>query len=93
MNDTVFEDPTSVTNIEQNNFSVYPVPAKTSITVSSKENYTDEVYFIEDVFGKKIRSGKLTGKATTIDIEDLSPGNYFIHLDSSESKTLRIIKS
>jgi hypothetical protein len=92
VDDTIFEDPTSVKGIDQDQFSVYPVPAKTSVTISSKEIQTDGIYFIEDSFGRKLLSGKLQGKKTTIDVGNLAAGYYFIRMKDDDKKAIRFLK-
>jgi len=72
-------------------FSVYPNPARDFITIrSNSENGSD--YRITNIFGKRILDGKLENGTTTVDINELSPGIYFVQVGNNKNQNFKIIK-
>lgn len=70
-------------------FSVYPVPAAESLTITSSSDVNTDLNFIVfDMFGKKIMSGKILSTDTVIDISELASGIYFIKITYPIDKTL-----
>jgi hypothetical protein len=71
--------------------SIYPNPAQNQITVSS--NIKMDSYRIFNALGKIVMNGDLTN--TTINIESLKSGSYFIALsdkDSNQTYHKRFVK-
>mgnify|MGYP003499145306 CR=1 FL=1 len=68
---------------------VYPNPAKTTITISSK-NDSIETLKITDVTGKVIRTMNVHEATTVLKVSDLSSGIYL--LEVSNSKQERVVK-
>ncbi len=59
---------------------IFPNPALEQITVSVDSGSSDEVFslLIFDVNGRQIEEKKITSGATKVNIEELTPGNYFV---------------
>ena len=76
--------------------SAYPNPASTYLTLKVEdykiENLTYQLY---DMSGKLLRNNKINNVETTISMETLSVGSYFLKVSKSttEIKTLKIIKN
>ncbi|MES2587908.1 MAG: T9SS type A sorting domain-containing protein [Bacteroidota bacterium] len=68
---------------DENNFSIYPNPAKNEITISDLKQKS--TYFLSNPEGKVVQLGKTEEK---INISNLSCGIYFIEI---EGKTEKII--
>jgi hypothetical protein len=69
---------TSNPSAPKGGLSVYPSPAKGSITVeSSLNNVTVSIY---DVVGKKVYRDELIANHKTIDVSKFLPGNYIVQL-------------
>ena len=68
-------------SIEKEMITVYPNPAKNQITVNSSMKI--DSYQIFNTLGKKVLGGVLTN--STIQIESLHSGSYFIVLDDKNS--------
>ena len=73
--------------IRQNDFALYPNPAKSSITISSTIIGTVKVnYEIVDVLGKVVVQSENTGSDKfSINISDLNSGIYFLRLQVNNS--------
>jgi len=81
----------SVHSLDMDFISIYPNPAQNQITVSS--NIKMDSYRIFNALGKIVMKGDLTN--TTINIESLKSGSYFIALsdkDSNQTYHKRFVK-
>src|SRR5699024_6609468 len=72
------------------NFSLYPNPTEGMVYIQSKMDF--EEFNIFDLQGRIIKSGKITNNS--VDLEDLSSGIYFLHLQTNEGekKQIRVMK-
>ena len=68
----------------QTEFKVFPNPAKSSITISSNTNSSNQLK-IFDSLGKLVLSKTLNNKLSKIDISQLKPGYYFYTIIDSEN--------
>lgn len=71
--------------------SVYPNPAKNFITIKSNSENGSE-YRITNIFGKRILDGKLENGTTTVDINELSSGIYFVQVGNKKIRNFKFIK-
>jgi hypothetical protein len=77
--------------IRTNALSIYPNPAKESITIMGLENSTE--LSISDESGKVIMRGAVMPGGNTVNIRQLSKGLYFLHLtNGKETQTIKFIK-
>lgn len=73
------------------NFDYYPNPVKNSLTISS-ETFIDQVE-IYSVLGQKVKSVKVDGIQTEINLSELTRGMYFVKVtNAGQEKTVKIIK-
>jgi len=80
----------SFTDITNNQFAVYPNPARTEITVST--SYSNSLLNITDISGKTIISKNLNATETRLNIDKLRAGIYMVILHTDEgNKTSRLI--
>ncbi|WP_339887303.1 PQQ-dependent sugar dehydrogenase [uncultured Flavobacterium sp.] len=71
----------STTSFENSGFSLYPNPAKNSITISSSEASFAKQIQVFDVSGKLLLSKEvLQNKTNTIDVTSLSNGVYIVNV-------------
>jgi hypothetical protein len=82
----------------KNNFSLYPNPAKNSITLSGYKTIKEQVVFsLYNTEGKLIRKENWQlpngSYSKTISIEDIAPGIYSIQLSGEEPVTIKFIKN
>jgi uncharacterized protein (TIGR02145 family) len=75
-----------------NSFNIYPNPAKASVTIDcgNPSNIANQPYTINDALGKIILKGKLNEGDTTINVEHLSKGIYYIKV--ANNKASKFIK-
>ena len=83
----------NTTEIEQNEFTIYPNPVQETITIASKNNTRIQKVVISTLEGKCVLVLDTNEIQDKINLSALSPGTYFIQLDSDESsETLKFIK-
>jgi len=91
------QDPTNpISNIvpqvaEQNQFTLFPVPARDMVTIVSDFREADSVFNIIDAAGKTVSAGKITGINTSIEL-NLSAGVYFVKVISSSAGPVGVQK-
>jgi hypothetical protein len=67
--------------------NVFPNPAKHNVTVEGSEDIM--TISIIDLSGRTISTTKVNGRQTTIPVEGLSSGVYFIQIDFKNERTVR----
>lgn len=83
---TLSTNGTSVTNL-----ILYPNPTTYVLNLNTLDNLNDTIYTIFDMSGKRVMNSKLSG--TTIDVSELSAGNYILRLMSGNAiKSQKFIK-
>jgi plastocyanin len=86
----------NATGIEENrlssDFSIYPNPSFISVTIKANENRIGSEFYIADLTGKKVASGKLDNEITTIDISHLTRGIYMIGMVDQRERPVKLIK-
>ena len=89
---TVVEGETlSLENSFVNDLVIYPNPTKDVLNISTIDNLDEAIYTVFDINGKRILNGKL--QSTTINVSELSSGNYILRIVSGQSiKSQKFIK-
>lgn len=77
---------TSISNHDNDRFRLYPNPAKDIIHIDQSDTKTGMLSIYTGV-GNKVAEQKLTGKHTSIDLTQLTPGAYYITLTSDSGTT------
>jgi len=72
------------------NFSVYPNPASTQVTIETSSTPAKSQLSVWDVFGKQIIRRNFTETKMKIDISNLPSGVYFVRLTGE--KTMQMWK-
>ncbi len=71
----------SVQDIQTANWSVFPNPASTQLTISNTSNSGETVYYsLTDIPGRTMVAGTMSSKTETIDIARLPVGNYILKM-------------
>lgn len=70
--------PTSINTVEAEQWSVYPVPSSTVLSIKSTELLVGRAYRIIDVSGRMVETGVLS--SAQIAIDNLGQGMYFLQL-------------
>jgi hypothetical protein len=66
-------------------FKLYPNPVVSILNVSFDSKLIDQSYTITDVSGKVLLKGKLNGVESTINVEQLSKGIYYLKIAGNSS--------
>jgi glucose/arabinose dehydrogenase len=78
----VIDTSLSTTDFEQNGLSLFPNPANNSFTIRNSNLLNLNELSIYDAMGKRITNQKIDViETTTVDIEYLSPGLYFVSVE------------
>ena len=72
--------------------SLFPNPAITEISIRSYERQERSVFVILDVFGRVVGNGVLSGRTTTIPLDQFSSGIYVLKVRGAGMKTFTVIK-
>jgi len=81
---------TAVTiNEYQSNISIYPNPASTELTISLPQSSNNTVAQFYNISGMLLKQIQLDEQQNVVDVSELTPGIYFISVDS---ETLKFIK-
>lgn len=72
-----------------NDFSIYPNPAKSFISLSVKTLIGAGSIVITDLYGKQVKTQSLSMGTNTIDISSFAKGMYFVSTITSEGKTTK----
>ena len=70
-------------------FSLFPNPARETLTVMSSTNETGSAVIIQNLTGLTLLCQPLVSRQITLDISSLSPGIYFMTLNSNHSRQVR----
>ncbi len=71
-------------NKEINNFSVFPNPVSTTLTIENQNNITIEKIVISDISGKMVYY--IEKPINTINLENLTRGMYLVNIFTSDKK-------
>lgn len=84
-----------VFKIEDIDIYVYPNPSDSHVFIKvESDNYPQFIYYLFDIKGKLISTGKSQDEITKLDIEALTTGTYLLKIEFTQSltNTYRIIK-
>lgn len=83
----------STTDFETTNFSIYPNPAASNITLEFSQDFSNANLEIYNVLGSRMYKTTIDSPVKNIDIANWSSGLYLIKISSEEtSQTKRFIK-
>jgi hypothetical protein len=77
----------------ENEFVVYPNPARDLILIKLDIEAQPRNYSIIDFLGHRLIAGTLIGETTTVDISALADGIYFLELTGQAKQTVKLIKN
>jgi hypothetical protein len=72
--------------------NIYPNPTNDKFTLSVSNDLLGKNYLITDFSGRIISGEKINSMSQTIDIQEVSKGSYFLQIDKSSVKAMKIIK-
>jgi hypothetical protein len=71
---------------------IYPNPVSDVISIKSNNYIQGSTYIIFDQFGRQVLTGKLTSKITSVNVEQLPRGLYFLQIGEKSKQTVKIMK-
>jgi len=74
------------------NISVYPNPATDLMMVKANKSLLGSNYFLYDLTGRQVQSGKLVNETTSIDIYQLPAGIYLMQVGDQNKQTFKVLK-
>lgn len=81
-----------VTNVDLSNFSVYPNPAKSVVTVQLPSSVNQAKITVKDALGREVISTQMNNHLQQVDLSQLRKGLYFITLSNHAAQaTKRLI--
>ena len=78
--------------IAADRFSVYPDPSVNTVTIKANEYRFGSEYYITDITGEKVASGKLYNETTFINISYLPRGIYMVGLVDQRELPVKLVK-
>jgi hypothetical protein len=90
--------PLSATSVQENQlnnktFSSYPNPANDILHINTSTSIVNESYAIINTLGQTVLNGKLENERSTIDVQTLQAGIYFLQIGSKQTQSYKIIKN
>ena len=79
-------------NNEINQIAIYPNPANDFFTIKANSTLIGSNYYIIDILGKQILTGKISSETTLVDICQLESGIYFLSVGQLTNQTFKLIK-
>ena len=76
-------------NGQADNYKVFPNPFDQELTIELKSAQSND-YWIYNVIGELVASGKLSSQVNTIDLSSLAPNVYILNI---ENQSIRLIKT
>ena len=76
----------NVASFDERDYSVYPVPANTTITVTGPEMTTIDVF---NMMGQRVMTVNAYGDETVVNISTLSAGNYLFRINTANGVTTK----
>ena len=88
------EEGSTILSLEDNlvdNLILYPNPTTDVLNISSLTDFSDPIYSVFDLSGKRVMNARLSSQS--IDVSSLAQGNYFLRIfDNATIKTQRFVK-
>lgn len=81
-----------VENKSQSDLTVYPNPSNNIIVIKGSSNIIGSHYYMTDQTGRQIIKDKLVSEINPIDISQLQPGIYLVHIVGQRKQSVKVIK-
>lgn len=73
--------------------SVYPNPASTYVTIDVVSSLMGSYYHVIDQAGRLVLKGQINTESTTLDINHLGTGVYFIQVGTEAKTSIKVVKN
>ncbi len=88
--DAIWGDPSTISQTDALQITVYPNPATTSFTVSTSGG--DYFYSVVSIYGKVVQQGELTKTTQTIDLNAAAAGIFILNVSDASGRSVRQMK-
>ena len=86
--------PSSVNSVKEDmNVHVMPNPTQGTFQLNVPSSLVNTNYILTNIVGETVKSGKVTGLNTRLDIENLPNGVYIMKFDNKLRNAVRIVKN
>ncbi|MBP6334728.1 MAG: T9SS type A sorting domain-containing protein [Bacteroidia bacterium] len=85
---TILDDPTTILQMEFNNFSIFPNPITDYVTVLAN-SYENSIFEISDVSGRVLLIADINSEKTIIPINELNEGVYIATIRKNRTEVYR----
>jgi hypothetical protein len=91
---TVSESTTGIDYISgiERSITIFPNPARDRITLEVKHGLIGSSFLVVDQAGRQVLTGQLTKENTTLDINQLAAGIYYVQIGPQIKQTFQVIK-
>ena len=72
--------------VENNKFLLYPNPAKNTVSIQVDKLITDGQIIVTDLYGKTLKSQRLSIGKNNIDVSGFSKGLYFVNITKNQNR-------
>ncbi len=79
----------SVDDFSVTKFTVYPNPSTTIFTIELNNLNADSTLEVYDIFGRSIKTKKITNQKTNVDLQGFSEGVYFFKITSDNGISVK----
>jgi len=73
-------------------FSVYPNPTSGLLSIKTEANNPGSEYRIINLLGNQVTRGQLNSNTTQVDMNQFSPGVYFVEVVGKRNQSIKVIK-
>jgi len=87
--DVFIDSQVYVESLDFDNIEIFPNPARDILNIENNSQYNYFKIEIISVNGQIVKNAVLDNKLSTIDINDLNPGIYFVNIYNDEAKFVR----
>lgn len=79
--------------LNNSTFSIFPNPTNDIIHINTSNSLINESYSIANTLGQTLLIGKLENERSTINVQTLPAGIYFLQLGNKQKQSYKIIKN
>ncbi len=72
--------------------NLYPSPASKNLTIKTTAENIGFTFYIIDIYGRRLKTEKLTAETVVFSIEELNSGVYFVQIKEQPNHSIKFIK-
>lgn len=89
----VYQQQTVGINETEQTFGIYPNPAANTLNLQVMPNQLNKNYFVFNSQGQQVQAGKINAVSTSIPVNNLADGIYFISIENNKTQRFVIQKT